>query len=893
MAVEDVEWQERYGDQSYKSRSLLAIRVALFALFFSQVVVLPSLAVYLSTLSAPTSMLGYCIAATCIGELCANNIFSILYDGRPAREVVVGALMLNVFASILYSVAPHRLFVLASRFLIGFSGGVQAPLMTMVGAFTNRYNRAEALAGVRAMYMLAFILGAGLSTSVTFVHMHNPGLPLDAMQHSVPTYVSEGKAAAQGEVSSAQAATQKAIGQVSFAAARALGEQGNNTTSIAGRAAMVWRHPFQLFSAAGEKSLAKGLSAWEVDEDRDLLREVRNDSMKASLLPAAFAKDAQRFAKDAQSLVTSVSRIFSASDAAQAKRVGASTGSLAALKGLQRSRTAVAAQAAAAAAAAASAMETHREKQERSDGLPTYTSGPVFHFAAEQPRAGRGGNARGGMATSGLGGDARQAGNTDGKLLIRGLAAIMHDISQKERLATEALGQANGGAGGGSEGEEGARREGQQDMQRDIDALKRALGGGHRRLLAASLPSSSSWGVAHWVEEAEEQVAAASHVFADAPMLSGGSGNSSAEEGDGESDTGRPGPSIVVTSDTVPEGSDVETDAQLERNSGGNEYYLPSYFTAFVGHGLRAPGYLAALGSVLAAVFVWFNLGEGPRKALTKRVPLAHLSPRSLAYFYPLIACVGLEFAAQLALVSVEVLVPPLLRMWRGWSCDAIAVFLIAVAASGVTGLALLDMLEKRQPLRRLMFWAAFVVLLGFAHCLPWDGQRLNAWQFGLGACLCALGFMPLSAMANQVVSAAVVKVYSEDGELVWLGLFWGLTRVPARTLGPIVLVFFLIHDPSGALCYVTLASITALAILLLFMLRTALITPGLLSGSSCNCKPQPQRLLPLQTPSPYPILSRMAHARVAQGVVCCLPRRFCGCSWILSHSQSSPLVSS
>ena len=83
-------------------------------------------------------------------------------------------------------------------------------------------------------------------------------------------------------------------------------------------------------------------------------------------------------------------------------------------------------------------------------------------------------------------------------------------------------------------------------------------------------------------------------------------------------------------------------------------------------------GYLGAAGSIMGAVFVWFNLVEGPRKAVTKRVPLAHLSPRSLAYFYPLVACVALEFVSQMALVSIETLVPPLLRLWRGWSCDAL-----------------------------------------------------------------------------------------------------------------------------------------------------------------------------------------------------------------------------
>lgn len=72
MALEDVEWQERYGDQSYKATSLNTIRVVLAALFFSHVVVLPSIAVYLGSMNAPISMLGYCIAAVCVGEYCAD-----------------------------------------------------------------------------------------------------------------------------------------------------------------------------------------------------------------------------------------------------------------------------------------------------------------------------------------------------------------------------------------------------------------------------------------------------------------------------------------------------------------------------------------------------------------------------------------------------------------------------------------------------------------------------------------------------------------------------------------------------------------------------------------------------------------------------------------------------
>ena len=101
--------------------------------------------------------------------------------------------------------------MLISRFIAGAAAGVQAPLMTMVGAFTNRYNRAEILGTVRSTYLLAFILGAGFSTSVTFVHMVNPGLPLDSMEYSVPHYVRESKTAVKDEVDSATKGTKVMI----------------------------------------------------------------------------------------------------------------------------------------------------------------------------------------------------------------------------------------------------------------------------------------------------------------------------------------------------------------------------------------------------------------------------------------------------------------------------------------------------------------------------------------------------------------------------------------------------------------------------------------------------------------------------------------------------------
>ena len=128
MAVEDIEWRERYGDQSYKMRSLFAIRIAFLALNFSQAVILPSLPSFLSALHSHPSMVGYCLAAQCLGELCMTHIFSNYYDKRPAREVVCVALLTSAAGSLCYSASPHRYcsgfqgFVILYANFVHFSG---------------------------------------------------------------------------------------------------------------------------------------------------------------------------------------------------------------------------------------------------------------------------------------------------------------------------------------------------------------------------------------------------------------------------------------------------------------------------------------------------------------------------------------------------------------------------------------------------------------------------------------------------------------------------------------------------------------------------------------------------------------------------------------------------
>ena len=837
MAVEDVEWQERYGDQSYKAHSLRAIRVALLAIFFSQAVVLPSLAVYLSTLHASLNMLGYCLAATCLGELCANNFFSMCYDQRPAREVVVGALILNVIASLLYAAAPHRFFVLASRFVVGLSSGVQAPLMTMVGAFTNRYDRPEILGSMRSMYVLAFVLGAGVSTSVTFVHMYNPGLPLDAMQHSVPTYVSQGKAAVRREADAASKVAHRAIDKAADAASRTI-EGGDHNADLAARGAFPWDAPFQLWGVEAANNAAK---EWE----KDLLTWGRGteqglavpNQTAASLLhdiSASFALPSR--VPSAHPAFVGVAGVGSARPSSKRDAVSHVKAALSLAGRRPEPRPN---QPEPAAARAAVSMEHVVRREEQKQGRSTQSRGTSLPSASwSQARDGQGTTEAevGGLAAKvseammheidAASAVARQAvGKVAAEGISGGIAAVLADVGKTERRAVEALRQEGQkqfatqsketGAGGSewpaddhgdrdwpSETAMGQQSDGgllaaQGDSRSPVfayetPAWKRSYGG-QRRLLAVR-----GWGFGQWVDEATQDLADAEEAL----------------EG-------------VQNASDVHGGDDLETDAEIETKIGSHDYYLPAYFTAIVGHGLRAPGYLAAVASLLAAVYVWVVLVEGPRKVPTRRVPLSHLSPHSMAYFYPLIACVALEFVAQLALVGIEVMVPPLLRLWRGWSCDAIAVFMMCVAACGVVGLAVLDPLKKRQPLRRLLFWAALLVLVGFSQCIAWRGHGIGAWQYGLGCCLCALGFLPLSSIANDIVSAAVVKMYSEDGELMWLELFWGLTRIPARVAGPLLLVYTLETDPSGSLGYVVMAVLAAVAIVILFLLRTSLITPG------------------------------------------------------------------
>uniref|UniRef100_A0A7S0MJY6 Major facilitator superfamily (MFS) profile domain-containing protein n=1 Tax=Cryptomonas curvata TaxID=233186 RepID=A0A7S0MJY6_9CRYP len=500
MAVEDIEWRERYGDQSYKSRSLIAIRAAFLALTFSQTVILPSLPAFLSVLHSHPSMVGYCLCAQCLGELCTTHIFSRWYDRRSAREVVTVALMINAAGNLLYAAAPHRMAVLASRFIVGSAFGVREVLMTLIGGFTHQGNRAQVLSSMRSMHIVALVLGLGLAAVATFWHMPAPQ-PLGRLHYKIPSYVKR--------------LENNSVGLV-------------NESIALGHANPLWAN-----------FLFDGL-------DRSLEFSGRRD-----------------FHEDLQDL----------------------------------------------------------------EGIDEGVQDSMGGFVED---------------------------------------AVLNDVLN---------------------GNENITSPSQQPRE----------------------------------------------IFS---------------------------------------GTAVETDQDIGEQIGDSGLYIPGYLTALVGHGLKAPGYLGCFVSLAASIFTWRILEEGPRKILTQRVPLVHLSPRSLSYFLPLVsefylqtvlteistflhvqaACLALEGLAQICYVAFEVMVAQIIRLRGNWLVDATAVSMLFITAFGVVGLAVVEQLKKQYPLRHIMLGCVCLVLIGNIYSLPWS-LRPSIFQYILGCSLSSAGFFPLSAIASQVRS--------------------------------------------------------------------------------------------------------------------------------------------
>ena len=91
-------------------------------------------------------------------------------------------------------------------------------------------------------------------------------------------------------------------------------------------------------------------------------------------------------------------------------------------------------------------------------------------------------------------------------------------------------------------------------------------------------------------------------------------------------------------------GSNVETDAELEKNIGDGSYYLPSYFTALVGRGLKGAqccllyGYKSANTDTPSVYLLhWYKSTNTDTGAVGESagVPWGHRQHHSLLFFVP------------------------------------------------------------------------------------------------------------------------------------------------------------------------------------------------------------------------------------------------------------------
>lgn len=163
MAIEDVEWLDRFGDQSYKQRSKWAILFILASLSFSLAIVYPSLPQVLLTFDASMSSLGHAIALPFIMELASMPLYSVWYNSRPIKEPVIAGLLLSALGSLIYANAATSIHVIAARSLIGLGSGFQLPLIVCSSSLMSRENMVRAYAHQSFMHLLGFLLASGVA----------------------------------------------------------------------------------------------------------------------------------------------------------------------------------------------------------------------------------------------------------------------------------------------------------------------------------------------------------------------------------------------------------------------------------------------------------------------------------------------------------------------------------------------------------------------------------------------------------------------------------------------------------------------------------------------------------------------------------------------------------
>jgi len=271
----------------------------------------------------------------------------------------------------------------------------------------------------------------------------------------------------------------------------------------------------------------------------------------------------------------------------------------------------------------------------------------------------------------------------------------------------------------------------------------------------------------------------------------------------------------------------LKTDEEMANEIGDKRMYMPQYVTAIVGHGTKAPGYLAALVSVATAIFVWrewshltsYGGSWDDIRAPIVTIPASQLNPRlnkSLVQLRPLLACLAAEALVQLWQSSVETIMAPITGIYLGFTIDATAVFMMGIGASGVVALATVPPLKKLLTVRMLMLMAFGVALLGLLLCIPWSGQ-LSPAQYVTGSYFAAMGFYPLSALSSQVFARGVAKSSAEGRDVASMLLFWRVSGAPVKMIAPILFAYSLEFEMSASGCYIVLV-IAAVAAICLFL---------------------------------------------------------------------------
>jgi hypothetical protein len=290
----------------------------------------------------------------------------------------------------------------------------------------------------------------------------------------------------------------------------------------------------------------------------------------------------------------------------------------------------------------------------------------------------------------------------------------------------------------------------------------------------------------------------------------------------------------------------LKTDKEMAAEIGDTRMYMPQYVTAVVGHGTKAPGYLAALVAVGSAMFVWREWShvtsyggswEDMRSPIVS-MPLSQLNPRvnrNLPHLAPTLALVSVEALTQLWHASVETIVAPITGIYLGFTIDATAVFLMGTGAFGVIGAAFVPVLKKNHPVRTLMYATFATSAVGLLLCIPWFGQ-LSLVQYVLGCYMAALGFSMLSALACQTFFRAVTKLFGDGQDMAWLFFYWRYSSMPVRVLAPLLFAYSLDLEISASLCYLMQLLAAAAALFVLWRQRRVLFhqDPG-----DVDCDPQ------------------------------------------------------